>query len=387
MSKILIIDDDKKILFSFKHKLSNIGFDILTAENATEGLKCLKQNQDIDLILLDYMMPDMDGLETFSEIKNHSIDHPPVIMMTFNTDYKIATKFILANGTDFVEKNINPNELKIKIERAIYYAKHKKAETELKVTNQLLLEKTNELKIQNQKLTEQAEQLLIANKELQQFTDFVAHDLKEPLRNISNSLQFIKWDFSDKIGGQASEYINFAINGAVRLNHMIKGLTNFANVNETIDYQEVFLSEIIKETLENLSLQISENDAIIELIGINPEVIGEKYQLIQLFQNLISNAIKFKKTTEIPHIIIDCQPSNDFWEFSLSDNGIGFDETYSKRIFNIFQRLHSPQEYQGSGIGLSICKKIITRHKGEISVSSKPKIGTIFKFSISKHLV
>jgi signal transduction histidine kinase len=387
MSKILIIDDDKKILFSFKHKLSKIGFEVLTAENTIEGLSCLEHHQNIDLILLDYIMPDMNGLETFSKIKSQSADYPPVIMMTYNTDYKIATKFIQAKGTDFVEKSINPDELKVKIERAIYYAKHKAAESKLDETNQLLLEKTKQLKIQNQKLAEQAKQLIIANQELQQFTDFVAHDLKEPLRNISNSLQFIKWDFADKIGGKAEEYIDFAIKGAVRLNHMIKGLTAFANVNNAIPFESISIAEIIKETLENLDLQISENKAIIELKGNSPIIIGHKYQLIQLFQNLISNAIKFKKPDKDPHITIDCITQEYFWTFTLSDNGIGFNEAYAKKVFDIFQRLHSPQEYQGSGIGLSICKKIIARHEGNISVHSTLNVGTTFTFSISKNLV
>lgn len=388
MSKVLIIDDDRKILLSFGHKLKKFGFDVLTIDNAIDGLELLRNNSDIDIVLLDYMMPNMNGLEAFEMFKEQLPDCPPIIMMTFNTDYKIATKFIQTGGTDFIEKSVSPEELKIKIERAIQSniavtkatLKQHEAEEKLKRTNSLLLEKTAQLKLQ-------AEALRHSNLELKNFTDIVAHDLKEPLRNISNALQFLKWDFEEQIDPKSSEYIEFAIQGAIRLTHMIQGLTHYADINSVLPFKSVDMYEVVEEVKANLKGQIEENNTTIIIEQDLPTgLIAHKYQLIQLLQNLIANAIKFKKKDTNPIIQILCKQSPTHWIFSVKDNGIGFDYSYSKRIFNIFQRLHTPQDYQGSGIGLSICQKIVQRHKGKIEAVSEEGKGATFTFTISKDL-
>lgn len=387
MSKVLIIDDDKKILFSFGHKLKKNGFDVVAVENATLGLEYLLKD-DIDLILLDYNMPGINGLEAFELFKQKlKYKCPPVIMMTFNTDYKIATQFIQAGGADFVEKVINPEELKINIQKVIrHYSnvknainKQYQAEEELKKTNQLLLEKTKLLKLKTTALEK-------SNQELKSFVDIVAHDLKEPLRNISNSLQFLKWDFGEEIDEKAEEYIEFAINGAIRLSHMIQGLTYYANVNSVLPFKKVNLRNILEATQANLKGQIEETKAQIIIDKLPETIIAHQYQLMQLFQNLISNAIKFKKNDDSPIIKISVQELPNHWQFSVSDNGIGFNKTYANRIFNVFERLHTPQDYQGSGIGLSICQKIAERHHGKISSNSEEGKGATFTFTIGKNL-
>lgn len=388
MSKILIIDDDKKILFSFGHKLKKNGFDVQTAESAALGLGVLCKSA-ADLVLLDYAMPNINGLKAFDLMKQQ-LQHqcPPVIMMTFNTDYKIATQFIQAGGADFIEKSINPEELKIKIQKVIKQhlsvqeATHRQfqAEEKLKKTNQLLLEKTAQLKQKTIALEK-------SNQELKNFVDIVAHDLKEPLRNISNSLQFLKWDFEEKIDKKADEYIEFATKGAVRLSHMIQGLTYYANVNSVLPFKSVKFLDIIEATKANLKGQIEETKTQIIVDNQIPEtIVAHQYQLIQLFQNLISNAIKFKKEEEVPVIIIQSKELPNHWQFSVSDNGIGFNKSYANRIFKIFQRLHTPQDYQGSGIGLSICQKIVERHNGQISATSEEGKGATFTFTIGKKL-
>jgi light-regulated signal transduction histidine kinase (bacteriophytochrome) len=294
-------------------------------------------------------------------------------MMTFHTDYKLATKFIQEGGADFIEKTIQPEILQLKIEKVIH--NHKK-----------VIEAYHKQQEAEKKLKKQAEALENSNHELKRYIDIVAHDLKEPLRNISNSLQFLKWDFGEQINPEAAEYIEFAINGSIRLTHMIQGLTNYANINNILPFKETPTIEIIKETKENLKGLIEENNATITTEKFPEKIVVHKYQLIQLFQNLIANAIKFKKENVNPIININCQSFDEYWEFSVTDNGIGFDKAYANRIFDIFQRLHTPQEYQGSGIGLSICQKIIRRHGGTISASSEPNQGSTFTFTISKSL-
>jgi light-regulated signal transduction histidine kinase (bacteriophytochrome) len=199
--------------------------------------------------------------------------------------------------------------------------------------------------------------------------------------------QFLKWDFNEHIDLKANEYIDFAVDSSIRLTYMIQGLTDYANINNILPFKKVVTAEIINDALKNLKRQIEENKVTINIdSGLPEKIIGHKYQLIQLFQNLISNAIKFQKTDLNPIININYQSLSDAWEFSVTDNGIGFNKSYSKRIFDIFQRLHTPQEYQGSGIGLSICQKIIHRHEGNISATSEPNNGTTFTFTICKNL-
>jgi light-regulated signal transduction histidine kinase (bacteriophytochrome) len=142
------------------------------------------------------------------------------------------------------------------------------------------------------------------------------------LRNISNSLQFLKWDFGEQIEPKASEYIEFAINGSVRLTHMIQGLTNYANINNVLPFKKASTKKIIEETMENLKGLIEENEAVINTENLPEEIAVHKYQMIQLFQNLISNAIKFKKENVNPVINISYQSLEDEWEFSVADNGI-----------------------------------------------------------------
>jgi light-regulated signal transduction histidine kinase (bacteriophytochrome) len=374
MSKILIVDDDKKILLSFGHKLTSQGYQVIQSSNAADALKHIRNDASIDIVLLDYFMPEMNGMELFKIVKDIRNKYcPPVIMMTFNTDYKLATEFIKEGGADFIEKTIRPESLQLKIEKVIQNhqkvmeAYHKQQEAEIKIKKQ-------------------AEALENSNHELKRYIDIVAHDLKEPLRSISNSLQFLKWDFKKHIDAKASENIEFAISGSIRLTHMIQGLTNYANINNILPFKKASTQEIIEETMANLKGLIEENNAVINTENLPETIIVHKYQLIQLFQNLIANAIKFKKEDVNPIINIKCNSLKDNWEFSITDNGIGFDKAYANRIFDIFQRLNTTQEYQGSGIGLSICQKIIHRHKGTISATSELNNGSTFTFTINKNL-
>lgn len=398
MANILIVDDNTTILLLLTQQLKPYGYDIQTATNGKEALQ-IALSQSVDLVLIDYNMPIMNGMDLFKQLKIHLSSPPPAIMMTTNASLEVATEFLKADGTDFFEKGIDGWTLNLKVQHAITTSQRLRAEQQkrqatakkLRKTNLLLVEKTEQLEQTNkelaqqaQRLQQQSEELQQSNKELQQFTDIVAHDLKEPLRGIANALQFLREDYRDELDEQATEYINFAISGAQRLNYMIQGLAQYANVNAVQPFVTVDCNAILKAVEKNLKLKIQENQAKIIYPNL-PTLTGHKYQLIQLFQNLISNAIKFRQAAP-PVITIAIQSLPNYWQFSVADNGIGFEQTYANRIFEIFHRLHTHQTYQGSGIGLSICKKIVTRHEGEIWVTSIPKKGSTFYFTIKKGL-
>lgn len=225
------------------------------------------------------------------------------------------------------------------------------------------------------------EELTNSNKELEQFAYVASHDLQEPLRMISSYTQLLSKKYKDKLDKDANEFIGFAVDGAKRMQQLINDLLEFSRVGTRgKSFESVDLNQILTKAISNLKLLIQENNVEIKY-GTLPIINGDSIQLIQVFQNLISNSIKYR-SKEQPVIEIIVNQDDGSWVISIKDNGIGIDPKYSKRIFEIFQRLHTREEYEGTGIGLAVCKKIIERHGGKIWVESELNKGCIFSFSI-----
>lgn len=238
-------------------------------------------------------------------------------------------------------------------------------------------------------LAVKAAELERSNEELEQFAYVASHDLQEPLRMVASYLQLLDRRYSDKLGQDAREFIDFAVDGATRMKRLINDLLVYSRVGTSGDpFTSTDLDDVLDKVLVNLTATIRENHAIITFDGL-PAVLSDETQMIQLFQNLIGNAIKFRQPEVPPHIHIEAEQKNGVWEFSVADNGIGFDLQFSERIFVIFQRLHGKDEYSGTGIGLAISKRIIERHGGKIWAESQPGLGTTFYFTlpISDHQV
>jgi light-regulated signal transduction histidine kinase (bacteriophytochrome) len=226
------------------------------------------------------------------------------------------------------------------------------------------------------------EDLLRSNRELEQFAYVASHDLQEPLRMVSSFTQLLSMRYKDKLDAEAQEFINFAVDGASKMQLLINDLLEYSRIatrgkNLTLTDMHSVLGQVLK----NLSLIIQEKNALVTNDDL-PAVHADGGQMVQLFQNLIANAIKFCNT--IPRVHISVQEEQDQFLFTVSDNGIGIEPQYFERIFQIFQRLHSRDEYGGTGIGLAICRRIVERHGGKIWVESKPGEGASFKFTIKK---
>jgi len=246
---------------------------------------------------------------------------------------------------------------------------------------QLVQERTVELSAANKMLKLKLDELNRSNAELEQFAYVSSHDLQEPLRMVASYLQLLQMDYKGKLDGEADEYINFAVDGSIRMQHLIDDLLEFSRVTtQAREFEPIDCELVYKQVLPNLETSIKENEAIITHDKL-PEVMADSTQLTQVFQNLISNAIKFR-SEKTPKIHISSRKEDDQWIFSVTDNGIGIDPKHSDRIFEVFKRLHKRREYPGTGIGLSICKKIIERHEGRIWVKSKPGNGSTFYFTL-----
>ena len=235
-------------------------------------------------------------------------------------------------------------------------------------------------------LLQKTNDLLRSNRDLEQFAYVASHDLQEPLRMVTSYTQLLARRYEGQLSEEADEFIRFAVDGAMRMQALINALLTYSRV-ETRGRPliETETGVALDHALENLSLAVRESGAVIER-GPLPRVVGDPVQIMQLFQNLVGNALKFHTPDRPPRITIRAEKEGEFYMFSFSDNGIGIDPEYFERIFTIFQRLHSKEEYPGTGIGLALCKRIVERHGGSIGVRSSPGEGSIFFFTLKPFL-
>lgn len=268
----------------------------------------------------------------------------------------------------------------------------------LKVVEDELQQRIRELSRLNERLNREVEirkkieanlqeyttELKLKNQELEQFAYVASHDLQEPLRMISSFTQLLGRKYKDQLDKEAEEYIAFAIEGSTRMQQLINDLLAYSRIGTRgKDFKTINFEDIINKAIYNLSLTIRETGARINY-GPMPVITGDDSQLVQLIQNLISNAIKFRKEGVTPVINITSKEEPTHYLFSVEDNGIGIAMEHKERIFQIFQRLHTREKYPGTGIGLAICKKIVERHNGEIWVEAIPGQGTAFLFTLKR---
>jgi len=222
-----------------------------------------------------------------------------------------------------------------------------------------------------------------SNAELEQFANIISHDLQEPLRMVASYTQLLEKRYKGSLDADADEFIGYAVDGASRMQNLIQGLLSYSRVGTRgKPFEPTECESVLKQTLDNLKVAIDESGAGVTHDPL-PRVMADETQLIQLFQNLLANAIKFRGE-EQPRIHVSAKENSNECLFSVSDNGIGINSDYFDRIFVIFQRLHGREEYPGTGIGLSVCKRIVERHGGRIWVESQPGEGTTFHFTIPK---
>ena len=222
-----------------------------------------------------------------------------------------------------------------------------------------------------------------SNKELEQFASVASHDLQEPLRMISSYTQLLEKRYKGQLDDKAKKYITYAVDGAIRMQALINDLLTYSRIGTQGRLLELTDSHsALGGAIRNLAALIKEKRAIITNDNL-PMVLADASQLILVFQNLLANAIKFRGK-DIPRIHVSAQDHGREWVFSVKDNGIGIESQHAERVFVIFQRLHTREEYPGTGIGLAVCKQIVERHGGKIWFESEPGNGTTFFFTIPK---
>lgn len=312
------------------------------------------------------------------------------------TSFSLRKRYVRKNG-ELLWANVNVSM--IKDEQGAYQGDIVLVEdiTEGIVQEQQIKELLDELQGNNERLEQEVQkrtqdlqntntELLRSNEDLEQFAYVASHDLQEPLRTVGNFVQLLGRHYKDKVDEEGKTYINFAVEGVSRMSNLIQNLLKYSRVGRKgIAFRQVNVRDIIELKLHDLSQKIKETNADITFFNQSIELYCEPNQLGIVFYNLINNALKFVGT-ENPHIEIGWTEKESEFLFYVKDNGIGIEKQYEDKVFEIFKRLNRREEYEGTGIGLALCKKIITRHKGKIWLESTLGEGTTFYFTIHKSL-
>jgi PAS domain S-box-containing protein len=303
--------------------------------------------------------------------------------------WKVKENYVANTFTDITEEKKAENRKQKMMEKEQQLTEElQSSNEELQATSEELKTTNEELQLQmdfeveaKRELEEIARKLKVSNKELEQFAYVASHDLQEPLRMVTSFTQLLERQYKGQFDKDADEYIGFIVEGSKRMKYLIDDLLEFSRLNtQAREFESVLLEITLEDVLRNLTPSIKENNVQISH-DLLPTIIGDPSQINQLLQNLITNAIKFHGD-ESPQIHISAEESKGEWIISISDKGIGIDIEHQEQIFRIFKRLHTREKYEGTGIGLAICKRIVEKHNGRIWVESELGKGSTFYFTI-----
>jgi len=397
--KILAVDDREDNLFSIETILEKEQYIIVKAKSGLSALKVLLHDNQFSLILMDVQMPGMNGIETANIIyERDKLRNIPIIFITaqdYNEEY--IFKGYELGGVDYIFKPINPQLLRIKVRAFVeLYRKNR----QLLVHEQQLLKANNSLKKEvaerivseekvkylNKQLVQTNEHLMSKNEELDRFAYIASHDLQEPLRKIR---LFCDQILRNGIQSPGSEkHFEKIMASSSKMQSLIDDLLRFSRQSaDSADFMMIDLNQLLQDVRNEMETSIEKSNATIHYSDL-PVINAVPALVRQLFHNLLSNAIKFTKKDEPPSVIIQSSKvpgmqgdnssisRSSFNQISITDNGIGFDPRYAQDVFIVFKRLHSEHEVQGTGIGLSICKKIMEIHNGYIYANSAINKGT-----------
>jgi signal transduction histidine kinase len=361
--RVLLVEDSSADMELVLRELRRDGFEVeFDGVQTAEDFARYIRTKSYDIVLADYNLPQWTGMEALELLHQEGLDVPLILVSGALPDVT-AVACIKQGASDYV--------LKDRLARLPAAVRAALQERNLR----------EERERAQRELAEKAEELARSNRELEQFAYVASHDLQEPLRMVAAYTRLLGERYRGKLDEQADKYIDYAVDGAKRMQTLIQDLLTFSRVGRT--ESDVMLADgnaVVEQALLNLESAIRESGAVVSSDRL-PVFMANNSLLIQLFQNLIANAIKFRGS-EPPLIRIVAEKHSDQWVFSVADNGIGMAPEFQDDIFTIFKRLHTRGEYPGNGIGLAICRKIVEQQGGRIWVASQPGQGSTFRFTL-----
>ena len=354
---ILLVDDHYENLLALEAILDRLGQNLVKASSGEEALKCLL-DQDFALILMDVQMPTMDGFETARLIRNRekTKDTPIIFLTAINRDASHISYGYSLGAVDYIFKPLNPEILVSKVSVFVE-----------------LFKKTKELK-----------QQLAAYKELETFTYSISHDLGAPLRMINSFSSLLLERYSKVLDESGKEFLNIISSQAKQMKQLIDDLLNFSRISQKgVDRSSISMNELAEYVVTEIKKLLPDRtiDIIIDEL---PPTLGDRTMIKQVLYNLISNSFKYTRYKDKPLIKIGYIARDNEIVYFVEDNGVGFDMQYANKLFDVFQRLHSEVEFEGTGIGLAIVRRIIQKHGGKVFAEGKVNNGAKFLFSLPK---
>lgn len=367
-AKIAIIEDEVIIAKDLEFMLENARYEIsgvfTNAEEAITQFQIIRP----DIVLIDVTLKGkLDGIEAGKYIQDSfSI---PLIYLTANSDEMTLSKIKRSGPDGYFVKPYEEEHLKAAIDSTL--RNHRNS-----------IDNTNR-QCSSSTASNLSHDSIYRNPDAEQFIYAASHDLQEPLRMIASYVQLLQKRYKGKLDPEADDFINFAVDGVNRMKRMIDGLLTYSRLTSRSSQKELTnLDRVVYQIVEKIRNEFNHQNQVITWSEL-PELMANTEQMSLLFANLIHNSVKFNKS-DAPRVEITCRKNDGYWHFAVKDNGIGIEDQYSDKIFNIFQKLHGQREYDGTGIGLAICRKISELHDGRIWFESKPGEGTTFFFTIKR---
>lgn len=401
---VLLVDDRPENLLTLEAVLGDLGLALVTANSGVEALRQLLK-RDFAVILLDVQMPDMDGFETAALIREReqSRNIPIIFITAIDTTVEHISKGYFVGAVDYLFKPFSPEILRSKVmvfvelfrfrERTKQHALLVQSEAYLREHNAELEKINKKLELEiiereriEQELKKKTQKLEASNRDLEEFAYIASHDLQEPLRKVLAFSDRLESKYQGLLDETGQDYLN-RMQGAVRrMQILIDDLLAFSRVtSQARAFTRVDLSRVAAEVVSDLESRIEKSNGRV-VIGPLPVIDADASQIHQLLQNLIGNALKFHTADRTPVVKVSSEKIDEnFCQINVADNGIGFDMQYLDRIFKPFQRLFSRETYEGTGMGLAICRRIVERHSGTITANASPGKGATFIIRLPIH--
>lgn len=377
--KILIVDDNPGNILALQHLLAGEDRAIYSARSGNEGLKIALTNPP-DLLLLDVHMPGMDGFEVAKTIRqNKKTKDIPILFATAERkEHHSMIKGFEEGAIDYLFKPLDPEITEAKVSALLKMQLQKK---ELSEKNQALEQADKQIRQLNSVLRKTITSLESANKELEAFSYSVSHDLRTPLRALDSFSKILKEEYANKLDEEGNRILNIIISNAGKMSEMMDKLLEFSRLDKkSIHKEEIDMEKLVKTCIPELT-KLSEHSPAIHVTALS-HAKGDPALISHVWTNLIANAIKYSSRKPEPRIEIGSCDKQGETVYYVKDNGAGFDMAYAGKLFVVFQRLHGPEDFPGTGVGLAIAQRIISKHGGQIWAEGEENKGATFYFTL-----